>query len=161
MAAPVDFVREVRPIFEKHCADCHGEKKQKGGLRLDVKEAALKGGDNQGPNIIPAKAKESSLIHFITSNNEDEMMPPKGERLSAAQIATLTAWINEGAVWSDGVDVEAQGTDTPVLQGATRHPRANSRPARGRAHPRPQPRRLHLLDDQRRREAERQPRSHR
>jgi len=105
VAAPVDFVREVRPIFEKHCADCHGEKKQKGGLRLDVKEAALKGGDNQGPNIIPAKAKESSLIHFITSNNEDEMMPPKGERLSAAQIATLTAWINEGAVWPDGVDV--------------------------------------------------------
>jgi mono/diheme cytochrome c family protein len=65
VAAPVDFVREVRPIFEKHCADCHGEKKQKGGLRLDVKEAALKGGDNQGPNIIPAKAKESSLIQRI------------------------------------------------------------------------------------------------
>lgn len=105
VAAPVDFVREVRPIFEKHCADCHGEKKQKGGLRLDVKEAALKGGDNQGPNIVPAKAKESSLIHLVTSHNEDEMMPPKGERLSAAQIATLTAWINEGAVWPDGVDV--------------------------------------------------------
>ena len=103
-AAPVDFGREVRPIFEKHCSECHGEKKQKSGLRLDVKAAALKGGDNHGPNIIPGKARESSLIHLVTSRDEDEVMPPKGERLSAAQIATLTAWINEGAVWPDGVD---------------------------------------------------------
>jgi mono/diheme cytochrome c family protein len=102
--APVDFVREVRPIFEKHCYECHGEKKQKASLRLDVKAAALKGGDNEGPNIIPGKAQESSLIHLVTSSDEDEVMPPKGERLSAVQIATLTAWINEGAVWPDGVD---------------------------------------------------------
>lgn len=38
-AAPVDFVREVRPILEKHCYECHGEKKQKGGLRLDLAAA--------------------------------------------------------------------------------------------------------------------------
>ena len=104
-AAPVDFVRDVRPIFETRCYECHGEKKHKGGLRLDVKEAALKGGDNNGPNIIPGKAKESSLIHFVTSSDEDEVMPPKGERLSAAQITMLTTWINEGAVWPDGVDL--------------------------------------------------------
>lgn len=104
-AAPVDFVRDVRPIFETHCYECHGEKKHKGGLRLDVKEAALRGGDNDGPNIIPGKAKESSLIHFVTSTDEDEVMPPKGVRLSAEQIATLIAWINEGAIWPDGVDL--------------------------------------------------------
>ena len=104
-AAPVDFVREVRPIFETHCYECHGEVKHKGGLRLDVKAAALKGGDNDGPNIIPGKAKESSLIHFVTSTHEDEVMPPKGVRLSAEQVATLIAWINEGATWPDGVDL--------------------------------------------------------
>jgi mono/diheme cytochrome c family protein len=104
-AAPVDFVREVRPIFETHCYECHGEKKHKGGLRLDVKAAALKGGDNDGPNIIPGKAKESSLIHFVTSTDEDEVMPPTGVRLSAEQVATLIAWINEGATWPDGVDL--------------------------------------------------------
>ncbi len=103
-AAPVDFVRDVRPIFEKHCHECHGETKHKGGLRLDVKAAAMKGGDNHGPNIIPGKAMESSLIHLVTSSDEDEVMPPKGERLSSAQIATLKAWINEGAAWPDGVD---------------------------------------------------------
>ena len=104
-AAPVDFVREVRPIFEKHCYECHGETKRKGGLRLDVKAAAMKGGDNHGPNIIPRKAVESSLIHLVTSSDNDEVMPPKGDRLSAQQIATLTRWINEGATWPDGVDV--------------------------------------------------------
>ena len=103
-AAPIDFVREVRPIFEKHCMECHGEKRQKSGLRLDVKAAALKGGDNEGPSIIPGNAKESSLIHLVTSSDDDEVMPPKGERLSATQVATLTAWINEGAAWPDGVD---------------------------------------------------------
>jgi mono/diheme cytochrome c family protein len=104
-SAAVDFVRDVRPIFEQHCYECHGQDKQKGGLRLDVKAAALKGGDNHGPNILPGKALESSLIHLVTSSDGDEIMPPKGEPLSTAQIATLTAWISEGAVWPDGVDV--------------------------------------------------------
>ena len=104
LAEPVDFVRDVRPIFEKHCYECHGETKRKGGLRLDVKAAALKGGDNHGPDILPGDAKSSPLIHFITTDDEDEIMPPKGDRLTEAQTATLTRWINEGAAWPDGVD---------------------------------------------------------
>jgi mono/diheme cytochrome c family protein len=104
-AAPVDFVREVRPIFEKHCYECHGEKKQKSGLRLDVKAAALKGGDEHAPDIIAGKAKESPLLKMVLSEDKDERMPPKGEGLSEAEIATLTGWINEGAAWPDGVDV--------------------------------------------------------
>jgi len=103
-AAPIDFVRDVRPIFQKHCYECHGEKKQKSGLRLDIKSEAFKGGDNHAPDIIAGKAKDSPLIHFITTDDEDELMPPKG-KLAAAEIATLTDWINEGAVWPDGVDL--------------------------------------------------------
>ena len=104
VAAPVDFVREVRPIFERHCAECHGEKKQKSGLRLDVKAAALKGGAEHAPDIIAGKAKESPLLRFVLSEDKDERMPPKGARLSAEEIATLTRWIDEGAGWPDGVD---------------------------------------------------------
>jgi len=104
IAAPVDFVREVRPIFEKHCYECHSEKKQKSGLRLDIKSEAFKGGDNHAPDIIAGKAKDSPLIHFITTDDEDELMPPKG-KLSSSEIETLTAWINEGAAWPDGVDL--------------------------------------------------------
>ena len=54
-AEPIDFVRDVRPILQQHCYRCHGEKKQKSGLRLDIKSEALKGGDNQGPSIVAGK----------------------------------------------------------------------------------------------------------
>ncbi len=102
--APVDFVRDVRPIFQKHCYECHGEKKQKSGLRLDIKSLAFKGGDKHAPDIIAGNAKDSPLIHFITTDDEDELMPPKG-KISSNEIETLTAWVNEGAVWPDGVDL--------------------------------------------------------
>jgi mono/diheme cytochrome c family protein len=103
-AAPVDFIKDVRPIFEEHCYSCHGAEKQKGGLRLDVKSAALKGGDEHAPNILPGKAETSPLITFVKGEDEDMLMPPKGKRLSAAQVETLSRWIQEGALWPDGVD---------------------------------------------------------
>ena len=103
-AAPIDFARDVRPIFQQHCYDCHGEKKQKSGLRLDIKSLAFKGGDKHAPDIIASNAKDSPLIHFLTTADEDELMPPKG-KLSPSEIETLTAWINEGAVWPEGIDL--------------------------------------------------------
>ena len=81
-AEPVDFVRDVRPVFEKHCTECHGEKKQKSGLRLDVKAAAFKGGDQQGAPMVPGKPEESPLIRFVTSADPHAQMPPKGPRLN-------------------------------------------------------------------------------
>ena len=106
-AAPVDFVRDVRPILEKRCHGCHGEKKQKSGLRLDIKSEALKGGDNHGPDIIPGNAGDSPLIHFITAGEDgDKLMPPSGS-LTPAEITVLTSWIDGGAVWPDGVDTAA------------------------------------------------------
>ena len=104
-AAPVDFVRDVRPIFKKHCYECHGEKKQKSGLRLDLKSFALRGGDKHSPDIIAGKARQSPLLLMVTTQDEDERMPPKGEGLSPSEIAALTAWIEQGAVWPDGVDL--------------------------------------------------------
>ncbi len=103
-AAPVDFVHDVRPILDKHCIECHGEKKQKSGLRLDVKAAAFKGGDGEGPSLVAGKAKESPLIRLVTSADPEQRMPPKGDGLSPVEIATLTRWIDEGAAWPDGVD---------------------------------------------------------
>ncbi len=104
-AATVDFVREVRPIFEKHCYSCHGEAKQKSDFRLDIKSEAFKGGEAYGPSIIAGKAADSPLIQFVADENADLRMPPEGERLSTAEIAVLTTWVNEGAAWPDGVDI--------------------------------------------------------
>ena len=105
VAAPVDFVREVRPIFEEHCHDCHGPDKQKSGFRIDLKDKAFRSGDKHSPNLVPGRAADSPLIHFITTDDEEERMPPKGERLSSREIDILTRWIDEGAVWPDGIDV--------------------------------------------------------
>lgn len=103
-AEPVDFVRDVRPIFERHCYDCHSEAEQESGFRLDVKEAAFRGGDNHGPDIVAGKAGESPLIQFVSATADDDRLMPPGEKLTDAQIAILTRWVNEGAVWPDGVD---------------------------------------------------------
>ena len=103
-ADSVDFVREIRPIFAKHCVECHGAKKQKSGLRLDVKSEALKGGDSYPPDIIQGNAKDSPLIRFVTGEEKDLIMPPEGDRLSAEEIAILKQWVDSGAPWPDGVD---------------------------------------------------------
>src|SRR5262245_57593245 len=99
-AEPVDYVRDVKPIFAAHCAACHGPSKQKADLRLDL-YARIKRGGNSGPAIIPQKAGESRLIHAVTgSNSEVAKMPPK-ETLPADKIAILKRWIDEGAKGPD------------------------------------------------------------
>jgi hypothetical protein len=95
--APVDFVREVRPIFEEHCFDCHGEDKQKSKLRLDSAVGILRGGESGEPLFVPGASAESHLMRKVTSQNVKEVMPPEGQQLGAEQVATLRAWIDEGA----------------------------------------------------------------
>jgi len=103
-AQTVDFVRDIRPIFENHCYDCHSGDQRESGLRLDVKSAAMKGGDNHGPDIIPGKSAQSPLIVFITTEDDDHLMPPGG-RMSEEEIDTLIRWVDAGAIWPDGVDL--------------------------------------------------------
>ncbi|MBI3849229.1 MAG: DUF1553 domain-containing protein [Verrucomicrobia bacterium] len=99
--AKVDFSREIRPIFESRCYECHGAQKQKSGLRLDRKSNAFRGGDSGKPAIVATKINDSPLIQKITSQDPDEMMPPKGERLSEKQVGLLQAWIEQGAAWPE------------------------------------------------------------
>lgn len=100
----IDFVRDVRPILKRHCESCHGPEKQKSGLRLDIKAAAFQGGELYGPSILPRQAADSPLVKFIADPNADLRMPPKGDRLAEREIATLTRWVEMGAVWPDGID---------------------------------------------------------
>src|SRR2546423_5620 len=89
----IDFKNDIQPILEKRCVECHGEKKQKASLRFDSKAAILKGGDSGDPMIVPGKPDAGTLIKRIVSTDDDEKMPPKGERLNEQQIATLKSWI--------------------------------------------------------------------
>lgn len=99
----VTYEKDIKPIFEKSCVKCHGDKKQKSKLRLDSLAAALKGGEN-GPNVIPGKSVESQLVHAVARilPEEDEHMPPKKKDgtvnpLSKEQVGLIRAWIDQGA----------------------------------------------------------------
>jgi mono/diheme cytochrome c family protein len=94
---PVDYLRDVKPIFAKYCIDCHGPTKQKTGLRLDSAAFARKGNDG-GLVIVLGKAKESSLMHALMGEKEISKMPPEGRpQPTAAEIATIRRWIDAGA----------------------------------------------------------------
>jgi mono/diheme cytochrome c family protein len=95
---PVDFQKDLQPIFQKSCYQCHGPDKQKNEFRLDRKTAALKGGDS-GPAIVPGKSAESLLVQLVAGADPDRLMPQKGERLTSEQIGVLRAWIDQGAPW--------------------------------------------------------------
>lgn len=104
----VDFVQQIRPILEQKCFKCHGAEKQKSGLRLDAKKAALPGGDN-GPVFVAGKPAESEIIKRIAGHDPDKIMPPKGDPLTAAQVGIFIAWIEQGAVWpDDGLEVRTK-----------------------------------------------------
>jgi mono/diheme cytochrome c family protein len=95
----VEYQRDIAPILSEHCIGCHGAKKQKGGLRLDVGSLALAGGD-EGKVITPGNSAASKLIELVAGLKE-KTMPPKGERLPAVQIAKLRRWIDDGAKWPE------------------------------------------------------------
>jgi mono/diheme cytochrome c family protein len=94
-AEPVDFAKQVRPLFERHCTSCHGPAKQKGGLRLHTGTFALKGGLN-GPVVVPKKSADSPLVKALKGEGDFAQMPPKGQ-LPDADIALIARWIDEGA----------------------------------------------------------------
>ncbi len=94
----VDFWRDVDPIFKKACYECHDAKEQKGELRMDSREAQLKGGEG-GPSIIPGDSKKSLTVIRIRGEGEDPRMPKKKPALSEREIALIAKWIDQGAEW--------------------------------------------------------------
>ena len=113
-ATPVDFAREVRPLLVKRCLACHDAEHAKGGLRLDSREAALKGGKSKQTTLTPGAPAKSELIKRITTHDADELMPPKGGALTSAQIALLTRWIAEGANWPAASEIKHWAFVPPI-----------------------------------------------
>ncbi|MFL2929101.1 MAG: DUF1549 domain-containing protein [Opitutales bacterium] len=100
-----DFHREVRPILESTCVECHGIEKQKGGLRLDTLAYAQKGGDS-GPALVAGNLEDSLLLDRIfLPADDDEIMPPENGPLSPAQQDILRRWIKTGGHWPKGVQL--------------------------------------------------------
>lgn len=101
----IDFNRDVMPIFNQHCMECHGPDEQESGFRLDSRVAILKGGDYGEPGVVPGEVAKSMLISVVTYEDEDLAMPPDG-KISEEEIAVLKRWVAEGAVWPGQMDAE-------------------------------------------------------
>jgi mono/diheme cytochrome c family protein len=99
---PVVFARDIKPIFEARCIQCHGRGRDKGGLQFDTRETLLKGGDS-GPAVVVGKSEASLLIQLVSGLDEDEVMPKKGTRLTPTQVGRLRAWIDQGLVWDPAI----------------------------------------------------------
>ena len=103
------FERKVRPLLAESCFSCHGEEKQKGGLRLDS-PAFIRAGGESGAVVEPGQPAASRLILAVGYQDEDLKMPPK-KRLSTQQVADLNEWVKSGAPMPSS---DASGTSAPV-----------------------------------------------
>ena len=101
------FTEEVAPILEQRCVLCHGEKQQLSGLRVDSREALLRGGQ-RGPSLVPGDSASSTLYLHVSGKAEPRM--PFGSTLADGEIATLKRWIDTGAQW-DSPSEQAEGNE--------------------------------------------------
>jgi mono/diheme cytochrome c family protein len=93
--AKVNFVRQVKPILEKHCVRCHGDERAAKNLRLDRWDRAMRA-------IVPKKPEDSTLYLAARSG----IMPPGPNKLSSEELETIRKWIAEGARWPRNVLLE-------------------------------------------------------
>ncbi|MFM9000804.1 MAG: DUF1549 domain-containing protein, partial [Opitutia bacterium] len=95
-----DVAERALALLDRRCFECHSHAagKNKGGLVMDASRGLAVGGES-GAALVPGKPDESLFIQRILSTDEDEMMPPKGERLTAAEVALVKEWVAGGAKW--------------------------------------------------------------
>jgi mono/diheme cytochrome c family protein len=115
VAAPpaADFAHEVVPILKKHCVECHSGAKKKGGFSMNTREEFMAGSEN-GPVAKAFESHGSRLVEVIGASDKDERMPPKGEGLSAEEIAVLTRWVDAGLPWEEGFAFQAAAWEPPL-----------------------------------------------
>ena len=92
------FEKRIRPLLEANCYECHGFNERKGGLQLNSRSDALRGGGSNEPAIVPGDPDKSLLVKAIRHTDPDLQMPPK-RKLEAKEIAALEAWIRMVAPW--------------------------------------------------------------
>jgi len=106
------FETSVRPVLVESCQSCHGPDKQWSDLRVDSREALLKGGA-LGPAIEPGNPEESLLIQALAHDEDGEVQMPPKEKLPDAAIQALTRWVAMGAPWGESAPEGAPDPDKP------------------------------------------------
>ena len=131
----LDFQKDILPIFEEHCYECHGNGKREGGLSLESITGLQKGGESGSPIFTP-KASDSELFLRISSLSKGYRMPKRGESLSQPEISKIAKWIFQNAalaIDSPPADATAQQPladkpSTPVQSPTASLPLVETRP---------------------------------
>ena len=115
------FEEKIRPILAQACVNCHGEEKQKGGLRMDTREWLLKGAEEDGKYtkvVEPGNPEKSMIIEAVEYKNEDIQMPPPKkkvpQKLSDDKIKALKEWVKMGAPYGEKPVATAPQGDKPA-----------------------------------------------
>ena len=126
-SATVSFRAQIDPILKTYCVSCHGAAKKKGGLRLHEPDAIEQGGDN-GAVLSKGKPADSPMYAFVALPlYDDKHMPPEGKKQpTAAEVALLRAWIEQGATF-DGTDATPKATE-PQAPAENAQPQQPSQP---------------------------------
>lgn len=101
----INFERDIQPLLESKCLECHNPDKVKGDLLMHTAQSLLKGGDN-GAGLVVGQPDASEIVkRVVLPADHDDVMPPKksGAPLTADQIRVLKQWVQEGAKWPAGL----------------------------------------------------------
>lgn len=113
-ASSVHFTRDIQPLLERSCLACHSGQRPKGGFAIQDRASLIKGGNRGEPVVIPGKPDSGQLIRLVLDQVQDLEMPPLAKRsqfpaLTKEETGKLRAWIDQGAVWPEGVTLQASG----------------------------------------------------
>lgn len=102
--AAIDFAKDILPVLQRSCFECHGHEVQKADLRLDDKAHAFEGGKS-GAVIVASNPDASEILRRVSLPRDDkDAMPRRGKPLTSAEIDALRTWIANGAVWPDHIE---------------------------------------------------------
>ena len=107
----IDFNRDVLPLFQARCVECHGPDSQESGLRVDSRPALVAGGDF-GPALVPGEPTKTEILRRMAATDPDERMPPDGDPLTPAEIAAVSQWVAAGAIWPGQMEAVAHAPRT-------------------------------------------------
>ena len=108
--AEIDFAHDIAPVLRKHCVECHGGEKAKGGFSINTRELFL-----DDAMATPGRSDQSPFLKLIKSTDPDDQMPPeKKPRLSRAEMEKLESWVDAGMSWDEGFSFARQTYEPPL-----------------------------------------------
>lgn len=108
----IDFVKDVKPILEAHCLECHGSENPADGLDFSARDLVI------GNYVMPGEPQSSSMHKRLVTDDPDKLMPPPeaGDPLTGAEALVIQLWIEEGAIWPEGETLGQVEEAAPVAK---------------------------------------------